>query len=116
MIKINRIFCLFAFSLVLSVEATAGFLEMPEITEMPEFERKSMLRDLDIPSVRDRDPDPESGPRLNVERFKLQGIVEYPELGITKADIDELIEGIRFDLMEEYRVLESGFTASELEE
>ncbi len=105
-----------AFGLVLTVEATAGFLEMPEITEMPEFERKSMLRDLDVPSVRDRDPDPESGPRLNVERFKLQGIVEFPELGITKADIDKLIEGIRFDLMEEYKVLESGFTAGELEE
>ena len=74
----------------------AGFLEMPEITEMPDFERKSMLKDLDIPSVRDRDPDPESGPRLNVEKFKLQGIVEYPELGITKADIDKLIDGIRF--------------------
>jgi len=89
---------------------------MPEITEMPDFERKSMLKDLDIPSVRDRDPDPESGPRLNVERFKLQGIVEYPELGITKAEIDKLIDGIRFDLMQEYKVLESGFTATEVEE
>ncbi len=89
---------------------------MPEITEMPDFERKSMLKDLDIPSVRDRDPDPESGPRLNVEKFKLQGIVEYPELGITKADIEKLIEGIRFDLMQEYKVLDSGFTKSELEE
>lgn len=116
MIKINRIFCLFAFSLILPVNAMAGFLEMPEITEMPEFERKSMLKDLDIPSVRDRDPDPESGPRLNVERFKLQGIVEYPELGISKADIEKLIDGIRFDLMDEYRVEESGFTATELEE
>ena len=94
----------------------AGFLEMPEITEMPDFERKSMLKDLDIPSVRDRDPDPESGPRLNVEKFKLQGIVEYPELGITKADIDKLIDGIRFDLMQEYKVEESGFTKTELEE
>ena len=94
----------------------AGFLEMPEITEMPDFERKSMLKDLDIPSVRERDPDPESGPRLNVEKFKLQGIVEYPELGITKADIEELIEGIRFDLMQEYKVEESGFTKNELEE
>ena len=94
----------------------AGFLEMPEITEMPDLERKSMLKDLDIPSVRDRDPDPDSGPRLNVERFKLQGIVEYPELGITKEDIDKLIESIRFELMQEYKVEESGFTKTELEE
>ncbi len=89
---------------------------MPEITEMPELERKSLLKDLDIPSVRDRDPDPDSGPRLNVTRFKLEGIVEYPELGITRKDIDELIEGIRFDLMEEFKVLESGFTEQEIEE
>jgi len=83
---------------------------------MPELERKSMLKDLDIPSVRDRDPDPESGPRLNVEKFKLQGIVEYPDLGITKEEIDKLIESIRFELMQEYKVEESGFTKTELEE
>lgn len=103
-------------SITFPICSFAGFLEMPEITEMPEFERKSMLKDLDIPSVRDRDPDPESGPRLNVLKFKLQGIVEYPELGITKADIDKLIEDIRFDLMQEYKVEESGFTKNELEE
>jgi len=113
-----------AFTLLLSIITTlipptiswAGFLEMPEITQMPELERKSMLKDLDIPSVRDRDPDPESGPRLNVEKFKLQGIVEYPDLGITKKEIDKLIESIRFELMQEYRVEESGFTKTELEE
>jgi len=101
---------------LLPVVASAGFLEMPEITEMPEFERKSLLKDLDIPSVRDRDPDPSSGPRLNVLKFKLQGIVEFPELGITKKDIDKLIESIRYDLMLEYKVEESGFTKTELEE
>jgi len=89
---------------------------MPEITEMPDFERKSLLKDLDVPSVRDRDPDPSSGPRLNVLKFKLQGIVEFPELGITKKDIDKLIESIRYELMLEYKVEESGFTKTELEE
>lgn len=83
---------------------------------MPQMERKSLLKDLDVPSVRDRDPDPNSGPRLNVLKFKLEGIVEYPKLGITREDIEELIEDIRFDLMEEYKVLESGFTEKELEE
>lgn len=104
------------FTTTISFSSWAGFLEMPEITEMPDLERKSMLKDLDIPSVRDRDPDPQAGPRLNVEKFKLQGIVEYPELGITKKEINELIEGIRFDLMQEYRVEKSGFTKTELEE
>ena len=113
---IYKYFFLLVFGLCLSLESWAGFLEMPEITEVPDLERKSMLKDLSVPSVRDRDPDPEAGPRLNVEKFKLQGIVEYPELGITKADIEKLIEGIRSDLMEEYKVLPSGFTSSELEE
>ncbi|MBI3186814.1 MAG: ShlB/FhaC/HecB family hemolysin secretion/activation protein [Gammaproteobacteria bacterium] len=94
----------------------AGFLEMPEVTELPEIQRKSMLKDLDIPSVRDRNPDPEAGPRLNVIKFKLQGIVEYPELGITKADIDKLIEEVRFDLMREYDLRESGFTEAETDD
>lgn len=107
---------LLLFSVFIPLDIMAGFLEMPEITEMPDLERKSMLKDLDIPSVRDRDPDPEAGPRLNVEKFKLQGIVEYPELGITKADIEQLIEGIRSDLMEDYKVLPSGFTVKELED
>lgn len=73
-----------------------------------------MLKDLDIPSVRERDPDPDAGPRLNVLKFKLQGIVEYPELGIKKSDIEKLIEGIRYDLMQDYKVLPSGFTEEEL--
>jgi hemolysin activation/secretion protein len=98
------------------MSAWAGFLEMPEITELPQLERKSLLKDLDIPGVQDRDPDPESGPRLNITRFKLEGIVEYPELGITSSDIEGLIEGIRFDLMDEFKVLESGFTEAELED
>jgi len=94
----------------------AGFLEMPELIEAPEVERKSMLRDLDIPNVRGRDPDPNAGPRLNVTKFKLQGVVEYPELGITRSDVEKLIETIRYDLMEEYRLLPSGFTEAEVKE
>lgn len=101
---------------VSSTDVLAGFFEMPEITEMPQLERKSLLKDLDIPGVRDRDPDPNSGPRLNITKFKLEGIVEFPELGITRADIEGLIEQIRVDLMEEFKVLESGFTEAEIEE
>jgi hemolysin activation/secretion protein len=103
-------------SLLIADASYAGFLELPEVVEVPELERKSMLKDLDIPSVRERDPNPDAGPRLNVAKFKLQGIVEYPELGITRADIEKLIDTIRFDLMEEYRVLPSGFTETEIEQ
>ncbi len=110
-----NIVCLLA-GLLCQVPALAGFLEMPEITEVPELERKSMLRDLDIPSVRDRDPDPEAGPRLAVSQFRLQGIVEYPELGITRKEISKLVEDIRFDMMAEEKLLESGYTLQELGE
>lgn len=96
--------------------AYAGFLEMPVITEVPDLKRESLLKDLDVPSVRDRDPDPESGARLNVTHFKLQGIVEFPELGITKKEIDRLIERIRFNLMQEYKLLDSGYTEEEVNE
>ncbi len=57
----------------------AGFLEMPNTAEVPEFERESLSLDMDIPALRDRDPNPEAGPRLNVKEFRVQGLIEYPE-------------------------------------
>lgn len=96
--------------------ATAGFLEMPDTTEVPQFERESLLLDMDIPPVRERDPDPQAGPRLNVKEFRIQGIIEYPELGITREKIIEQVEAIRFDMMAENKLLESGYTLDELGE
>lgn len=118
-LKLKKVYLqllLISYGILMSFNGYADFFSMPEITEMPKMERKSLLKDLDIPSVRERDPDPQSGPRLNVEKFKIEGIVEFPELGINKVDIDNLIEGIRFDLMQEYEVQDSGFTQKELAE
>lgn len=98
----------------ISLPANAGFLDMPEITESLELERKSMLRDLDIPGVKDRNPDPTAGPRLAVKEFRVQGLVEYPELGITRDAINKLVDKIRFDLMAEDKLLDSGYTLEEL--
>lgn len=95
--------------------AWAGsFLEMPDTTDVPELERESLLLDMDVPEVRERNPDPRSGPRLNVREFRVQGIVEYPELGIYRDEIIEKVEAIRFDLMAEDELLESGYTLEEL--
>lgn len=102
--------------LLFASSTSAGFLEMPDISEVPDLERQSMLRDLDIPSVRERSPDPEAGPRLAVSAFRLQGIVEFPELGITREDLDQMVEGIRHDMMAEDKLLDSGFTLEELGE
>ena len=98
----------------ISQSVKAGFLDMPEVTESLELKRKSMLRDIDIPSVRDRNPDPTAGPRLAVKEFRVQGLLEYPELGITRNAIQKLVEKIRFDLMAEDKLLDSGYTIDEL--
>jgi len=101
-------------SALISFPVSAGFLDMPEIIESPELEKKSMLRDIDIPGVKDRNPDPTAGPRLAVKEFRIQGLVEYPELGITRKEINKLVEKIRFDLMAEDKLLDSGYTLDEL--
>jgi hemolysin activation/secretion protein len=89
---------------------------MPKITETAELKKETLLKDLDIPSVRERDPDPEAGPRLSITEFRLQGIVEYPDLGITRSAIGKIVEDIRFDMMKEGKLLESGRTLEELGE
>lgn len=91
-----------------------SFLEMPDLTDLPELERDSLLLDMDIPPVRERDSDPEAGPRLNVKEFRVQGIVEFPKLGIYRSEIIERVEQIRFDFMNEDALLESGYTLDEL--
>jgi hemolysin activation/secretion protein len=91
-----------------------SFLQMPDITDLPELERDSLLLDMDIPAVRERSSDPEAGPRLNVKEFRVQGIVEFPELGILRSEIIEQVERIRFDFMNEDSLLESGYTLDEL--
>ena len=116
MCRTNKIYSFLSLIILMlsSLSVNAGFLDMPAITESPELERKSMLRDLDIPGVKDRDPDPSAGPRLAVREFRVQGLVEYPELGITREAINKLVEKIRFDLMAEDKLLESGYTLEEL--
>jgi len=94
----------------------AGFLEMPDIEQFGSAEEKTMLRDMDVPPLKDRSPDPTAGPRLSVSEFRIQGLVEYPELGITHQALAELVEGIRFELMGEGQLLESGYTVDELGE
>mgnify|MGYP001365065845 CR=1 FL=1 len=110
-----RLLCAAAFALF-AHHAGAGFLEMPDTTEVPDMERESMLKDLDIPPVRERDPDPSAGPRLNITEFRVQGVVEYPELGITRESLNKLVEGIRFEMMGEGEMLDSGYTLEEMSE
>ncbi len=99
---------------VLSAASKAAFLEMPNTEEVPEYEEGSMTLDLDVPGVKERDPDPEAGPRLNVKEFRLQGMVEFPDLGITRKELIDKVEALRFDLMDEGQQKEGGYTDEEL--
>ncbi|WP_185964268.1 ShlB/FhaC/HecB family hemolysin secretion/activation protein [Aliikangiella marina] len=112
----NRFYILALGLLLARFDASAGEVDLPQITEVPDLKRETLLKDIDIPSVRERDPDPNAGPRLSVTEFRLQGIVEYPELGITRAEISKIVEDIRFDMMGEGKLLESGYTLDELGE
>ena len=113
----RSVFVFFAITInlfFLSNVARAGFVEMPDTKEAPELERHSLLLDLDVPAVRDRDPDPQSGPRLNVKEFRIQGLIEYPSADITREKIIKQVEAIRFDLMGEGKMLDSGYTLDEI--
>ena len=112
---LQRIF-LTVLVLTFSLSAKADFLEMPEIKQSPELRNKPLLRDMDIPAVKFRSPDPTEGPRLAVSEFRIQGLVEYPKMGITRAALKILSERIRFDLMGDGKLLESGYTIEELGE
>ena len=105
-----------AFLLGIAAESRAGFLEMPTIEEVPEAENDILLKDLDIPPVRERNPHPEAGPRLNVTAFRVQGVVEFPELGITRESVIKLVENVRYDMMKEGELMYSGYTMEELSE
>ncbi len=103
------------FSVLLSKPLTAGFLDMPTIEEAPDFERKSMITDMHIPAVQDREIDPDAGPHLNIRKFKIQGLIDFSELGIYKEKIEEQIEAIRAEAMGEHELLDSGYTRGEIE-
>lgn len=113
--RFARTFIVFS-TLLCSCKSFAGFLEMPDTSEAPTLERESLLLDMDIPNVRERDPNPDAGPRLNVKEFRIQGLVEFPELGITREKLIKKVEAIRFDMMSEGKLLDSGYTPEEISE
>jgi len=108
------LFLVILMGLILPVLARAEFLKMPKVTQTRGIQNKSLLRDIDIPAVRYRDPDPKSGPRVAVSEFKIEGLVEYPKLGITRKALNILAEKIRFALSNEGTLLKSGYTIKEL--
>src|SRR5690606_20373737 len=67
--------------------------EMPDTKEEPAMERQPVL-EMGSDSV--QAPDPTAGPRLNIAEIRVQGIEEYPELGVTREALNKLVEAVRF--------------------
>jgi len=100
----------------ISMVSLADFVKMPKLEKARKVKEATLLRDLNIPSVRERSIDPNSGPRLDVAEFRIQGMLEYPELGITREAVQALMDEVRFELMGEGELLKSGYTIDELGE
>jgi hemolysin activation/secretion protein len=92
----------------------AGLLDMPDVRDSTPLKGKSVYENIDIPAVRNRDPNPGAGPRVWVLKIKLQGVVERPEYGIVKKEIEQYAEKLRKAVMKEDELLKYGYTLEDL--
>lgn len=79
-------------------------VKYPSITLQPpiekEYDRRILEsdvvgRDAEIPNVVNRDPNPDSGPRVWVNEFEIGSLPEYPETGVTRESVGVLVERLR---------------------
>ena len=110
-----RLFSASFFGLILS-PVQAGVIEMPVIEEAPSLHGTSIYENYNIPSINNRNPDPVNGPRLWVKKISVQGIDNFPELGIRTLEVEAYIERLRFALMREDEIKEYGYSNKELAE
>ncbi|MFK5948828.1 MAG: ShlB/FhaC/HecB family hemolysin secretion/activation protein [Methylococcales bacterium] len=94
----------------------AGIVEMPSVVEAPTLHGKSVFENYNIPSTVNRSLDPTAGPRLWVKEISIQGLENFPELGIRRDEITAFIEVRRYNIMREDEVKEHGFTEKEVTE
>lgn len=94
----------------------AGLLEIPEITHSVPLKGKSVFENMDVPPLRDRDPNPESGPRIWVKKIKVQGVVDRPDYDISVDGVTQFVENLRKLAMREDELLKYGFSLEELAE
>ena len=92
----------------------AQLLEIPDIRDNTPLRGKSVYENMDVPPVRERNPNPQAGPRIWVREFKVQGIVERPEYGIYKKDIEAYVENLRRLAMREQELLKYGYSLEDL--
>lgn len=64
----------------------------PDMGEQFEARTRIEGEDGTIPPVIERNPDPQAGPRIWVNRFKLDSLAEFPEDGVTREAVGRLVE------------------------
>ncbi|ARN74449.1 ShlB/FhaC/HecB family hemolysin secretion/activation protein [Oceanicoccus sagamiensis] len=74
-------------------------------------EESYLTADTDIPPVSERD----EGPSIEVTEFQFESVPEFPELGITRAAVEELAESLRQEYSQKPNQLASGYTEKELQ-
>ena len=101
--------------LLFSTKVFSITLNIPEEVNERDLKYKNVvLKNKTIPAVTKRNPDPSKGPRIPVKEFKIQGVKSYPELSISKAELDKIIETKRYGMMDEAFLQKSGYTIKEL--
>ena len=68
----------------------------------------------EVPPVYRRPLDIDEGPRIHVRKFVVTGVVDHPELGITQATVDSLVERLRRQMQTLDVLNEEGFTDDEM--
>lgn len=111
----QRLFFVFLWMLCLCT-AQAGIIEMPVIVEAPTLHGTSIYENYNIPSINNRNPDQVDGPRLWIKKISIQGVDDFPELGIRTLEVEAYIERLRFGLMRESEIEEYGYSKKELAE
>ena len=113
----SRIVCVvvMVWGMLLPFNVFSITLNLPEEVDERDIKYKDwVLNNKEIPPVSKRNPDPSKGPRIPVKEIKIQGVKSYPDLSISKKELDDIIEKKRYDLMEEEFLQKSGYTIKEL--
>lgn len=101
--------------LFFSLSAFSITLNVPQEENEKDIKYKDWVIDnKTIPPVSKRNPDPTKGPRIPVKEIKIQGVKTYPDLSISKVDLDKIVEKKRYDMMDEEFLQKSGYTIQEL--
>lgn len=102
-----------------ALAANPAFPEQPSEQIGAQYEQRAEFasvagQDGTIPPVVERNPDPQAGPRIWVNRFKLDAMPEFPERDITRESVGRLVEQLRYDSMKLSSHIAYGYSRQDL--